>query len=179
MKNLLFIPISALHGDNVVSHSERTDWYEGGTLLHHLETVNVGADRNLVDFRFPVQYVIRPHQDFRGFAGRISSGTIVPGEEVVVLPSGHSSRVKSIEMPGGSIDEAAAGDSVVLTLEDEIDVSRGDMIVRRMNVPTVGDPVRCHVVLAERTAARSEHRLRADAYDATGQALRQQDRLPH
>ena len=138
VKNLLFIPMSALRGDNVVSHGDRMDWYEGGTLLHHLETVNVGADRNLVDFRFPVQYVIRPHQDFRGFAGRISSGTIVPGEEVVVLPSGHSSKVKSIEVPGGAVEEAAAGDSVVLTLEDEIDISRGDMIVRRMNVPTVG-----------------------------------------
>src|SRR5262245_8819028 len=81
VKNLLFIPMSALKGDNVVSHGDHMPWYDGGTLLHHLETVNVGADRNLVDFRFPVQYVIRPHQDFRGFAGRVASGTITPGEE--------------------------------------------------------------------------------------------------
>ena len=138
VKNLLFIPMSALKGDNVVSHGDHMPWYDGGTLLHHLETVNVGADRNLVDFRFPVQYVIRPHQDFRGFAGRVASGTITPGEEIVVLPSGHGTRVKAIEMPSGPIAEAAAGDSVVLTLEEEIDVSRGDMIVRRMNVPSVG-----------------------------------------
>jgi bifunctional enzyme CysN/CysC len=138
IKNLMFIPISALNGDNVVSHSERMGWYDGGTLLHHLETVNVGADRNLVDFRFPVQYVIRPHQDFRGFAGRIASGTITPGEEVVVLPKGHATRVRSIESPDSPLSEAAAGDSVVLTVEDEIDISRGDMIVRRMNVPTIG-----------------------------------------
>jgi bifunctional enzyme CysN/CysC len=138
VKNLLFIPMSALKGDNVVSHGDHMPWYDGGTLLHHLETVNVGADRNLVDFRFPVQYVIRPHQDFRGFAGRVASGTITPGEEIVVLPHGHGTRVKSIETPSGQLAEAAAGDSVVLTLEEEIDVSRGDMIVRRMNVPSVG-----------------------------------------
>ncbi len=137
VKNLLFIPMSALRGDNVVTHGDHMPWYDGGTLLHHLETVNVGADRNLVDFRVPVQYVIRPHQDFRGFAGRVASGTITPGEEIVVLPSGHGTRVKSIELPQGPVGQAAAGDSVVLTLEEEIDVSRGDMIVRRMNVPSV------------------------------------------
>jgi bifunctional enzyme CysN/CysC len=137
VKSLVFIPISALKGDNVVEKSAAMPWYDGTTLLHHLETVNVGANRNLVDFRFPVQYVIRPHQDFRGFAGRIASGTLQPGEEVVVLPSGHGSRVKEILTPAGPLDEGAAGDSVVLTLEDEIDVSRGDMLVRRRNVPTV------------------------------------------
>ena len=139
VKNLVFIPISALIGDNVVSHSDRMPWYDGGTLLHHLETVNVGSERNLIDFRFPVQYVIRPHQDFRGFAGRIASGTIAPGEDVVVLPSGHGTRIKSIEAPEQKLAEAAAGDSVVITIEDEIDISRGDMIVRRMNVPTMSN----------------------------------------
>jgi bifunctional enzyme CysN/CysC len=138
IKDLVFIPISALHGDNIVRHSERMPWYEGTTLLHHLETVNVGTHRNMVDFRFPVQYVVRPHQDFRGFAGRIASGTIQPGEEIVVLPSGRSSRIRAIVTPEGERDEAAAGDSVILTIEDEIDISRGDMIVRRLNVPTVG-----------------------------------------
>jgi bifunctional enzyme CysN/CysC len=134
--SLTFIPISALAGDNVVSRGDNMPWYDGGTLLHHLETVSVGA-RNLVDFRFPVQYVIRPHQDFRGFAGRIASGTVQPGEEVVVLPSGRSTSIRSIETFDGPQDEASAGDSVVLTLEDEIDISRGDMIVRKMNLPTV------------------------------------------
>ena len=138
IKNLVFIPISALEGDNVVTHSKHMDWYDGGTLLHHLETVNVGSDRNLIDFRFPVQYVVRPHQDYRGFAGRVASGTIMPGEEVVILPNGHATRVKSIDVHDGSLPEAAAGDSVVLTVEDEIDISRGDMIVRRLNVPTIG-----------------------------------------
>jgi bifunctional enzyme CysN/CysC len=136
--SLTFIPISALVGDNVVGKSENMPWYDGTTLLHHLETVNVGASRNMIDFRFPVQYVIRPHQDFRGFAGRVASGTLQPGEEVVALPSGHGSRIRSIETATGPVPEAAVGDSVVLTLEDEIDVSRGDMLVRRMNLPTVG-----------------------------------------
>jgi bifunctional enzyme CysN/CysC len=135
--DLAFVPVSALHGDNVVQKSERMPWYAGGTLLHHLESVNVGAGRNLVDFRFPVQYVVRPHQDFRGFAGRVASGTVGPGEEVVVLPGGHASRVRSVETADGPLTEAAAGDSVLLTLEDEIDVSRGDMLVRRRNLPTV------------------------------------------
>ena len=136
VRNLVFIPISALNGDNVVERSTNMPWYSGPTLLYHLETVNVGADRNLVDFRFPVQYVIRPHQDFRGFAGRIASGTITPGEAVIVLPSGHTSRVKSIETPDGSVPEAVEGEPIVLTIDDEIDISRGDMIVRTMNVPT-------------------------------------------
>ena len=136
--DLTFIPMSALEGDNVVSRSERLDWYGGSTLLHHLESVNVGADRNLVDFRFAVQYVIRPHQDFRGFAGRVASGTVAPGEEVLVLPSGVGTRVRSVEAFEGALAQAVEGDSVVVTLEDEVDVSRGDMIVRRNNLPTVG-----------------------------------------
>jgi bifunctional enzyme CysN/CysC len=136
--DLTFIPMSALNGDNVVSKSERLDWYNGATLLHHLESVNVGADRNLVDFRFPVQYVVRPHQDFRGFAGRVASGTVSPGEEVVVLPSGVVTQVRSVEAFEGPLPQAVEGDSVVVTLADEVDVSRGGMIVRRNNLPTVG-----------------------------------------
>src|SRR5215218_5162161 len=111
--DLTFIPICALDGDNVVARSERLPWYDGATLLHHLESVNVGADRNLVDFRFPVQTVIRPHQDFRGFAGRVASGTVTPGEEVVVLPSGVATRVRSVEAFEGPLPEAVEGDSVV------------------------------------------------------------------
>jgi bifunctional enzyme CysN/CysC len=136
--SLAFIPISALLGDNVVEKSEAMPWYDGSTLLHHLETVNVGASRNLVDFRFPVQHVIRPHQDYRGFGGRIASGTLVPGEEVVILPSGRMSRIRSIDTADGPLEEAAAGESVVVTVDDEVDIGRGDMIVRRRNLPTVG-----------------------------------------
>ncbi len=141
--DLTFIPISALAGDNVVHKSANMAWYEGPTLLHHLENVNIGASRNLVDFRFPVQLVIRPHQDFRGFAGQIASGSIVPGEEIVVLPSGRTSYVQSITTYGSNLAEAAAGDSVILTLTDEIDVSRGDMIVRRHNLPQVANQLEC------------------------------------
>ncbi|MGH7688575.1 MAG: sulfate adenylyltransferase subunit CysN, partial [Gemmatimonadaceae bacterium] len=137
IKDLVFIPISALNGDNIVHHSGRMPWYEGSTLLHHLETVNVGADRNLVDFRFPVQYVVRPHQDFRGFAGRIAGGVIRPGEPVVVLPGGQSTRIASIVTADGNLQEASAGDSVVLTIEDEIEAGRGSMLVRRQNLPAV------------------------------------------
>ncbi len=118
-------------------------WYEGPTLLHHLENVNIGASRNLVDFRFPVQLVIRPHQDFRGFAGQIASGSITPGEEIVVLPSGRTSHIQSITTYGSELTEAAAGDSVILTLTDEIDISRGDMIVRRHNLPQVANQLEC------------------------------------
>jgi bifunctional enzyme CysN/CysC len=136
--DLVFIPVSALKGDNVVEKSGNMPWYEGTSLLHYLETVHVSADRNLVDFRFPVQYVIRPHQDFRGFSGKIVSGTLIPGEEIVVLPSGKTTRVQSIVTYDGELTEAFAPQSVVLTLEDEIDVSRGDMIVRKNNLPQVG-----------------------------------------
>jgi len=143
VQNLIFIPISALRGDNVVEASPHMPWYEGSTLLHHLENVSVGASRNLVDFRFPVQSVLRPHQDFRGFASQIASGSVSPGEEVVVLPSGHESRVRALVTYDGELSEAAAGDSVVLTLADEIDVSRGDMIVRKRNLPTVSNQLEC------------------------------------
>jgi bifunctional enzyme CysN/CysC len=141
--NLTFIPISALLGDNVVQRGESMPWYDGPSLLHHLEHVSVGASRNLVDFRFPVQMAVRPNAGFRGFAGQIASGTIKPGEEVVVLPSGHTTRVRSIVTFGGELAEAAAGDSVMLTLEDEIDISRGDMIVRAGNLPQASTTLQC------------------------------------
>ncbi len=137
IKDIVFIPVSALHGDNIVERSRHMPWYEGSTLLHHLESVNVEVDRNLLDFRFPVQVVLRPHQDYRGFAGQVASGIIRPGEEVVVLPSNQSSRIRTVEQAGVAVPEAIAGDAVVLTLEDEIDVSRGDMIVRRHNLPVM------------------------------------------
>lgn len=135
--DIVFVPISALDGDNVVKKSERTPWYDGPTILHHLETVKVGADRNVVDFRLPVQYVVRPDQNFRGYAGQVVSGSVAPGEDVTALPSGQESRVQSIVTMEDELEEARAGESVVVTLEDEIDVSRGDMIVRSRNQPTV------------------------------------------
>ncbi|NJN81356.1 MAG: sulfate adenylyltransferase subunit CysN [Caldilineaceae bacterium] len=143
VQDMTFIPISALKGDNVVHKSERMRWYDGTTLLHHLENVNIGGSRNLVDFRFPVQMALRPNPDFRGFAGQIASGSISPGEEVVVLPSGQSSRVRAIVDFDGDLPQAVAGDSVVLTLEDEIDISRGDMIVRKRNLPQVANQLEC------------------------------------
>jgi len=136
--DMTFIPVSALKGDNVTTKSEHMPWYDGATLLHSLEAVHVAADRNLLDFRFPVQHVIRPHLDFRGYAGKIASGTISVGEEIVVLPSGNTSNVRSIVTYDGELEEAFAPQSVVLTLEDELDVGRGDMIVRKHNLPQVG-----------------------------------------
>jgi len=143
VQDIAFIPISALLGDNVVNRGVNMPWYDGPSLLHHLEHVNVGAGRNLVDFRFPVQMALRPHQDFRGFAGQIASGSITPGEEVVALPSGRTSRVRKISTYGGELAEASAGDSVVIVLEDELDVSRGDMLVRRHNLPQVASRFEC------------------------------------
>jgi bifunctional enzyme CysN/CysC len=135
--DIKFIPVSALLGDNVVDPSTNMSWYDGGTLLHYLENVTISADRNLVDFRFPVQYVVRPHQDFRGFAGRVVSGTVRVGEEITVLPSRRTSRIKSINFHEAELQEAFEGQSVILTLTEEIDISRGDMIVRTHNVPEV------------------------------------------
>ena len=134
-KGVTFIPVSALKGDNVVDKSDKMPWFEGTTLLHHLETVNVGASRNYVDFRYPVQYVLRPNQNFRGYAGQIASGRVRPGDSVVAFPSGLESTIKEIVTSEGNLDEAVAGESVVLTLTDEIDISRGDMIVRTGNLP--------------------------------------------
>ena len=139
VRHVVYIPISALHGDNIVSQSENMPWYHGATLLHHLETVNIGAGRNNVDFRLPIQYVIRANgaadMDFRGFAGQIVSGRIAVGEEVVTLPAGIRSRVAGIQRGDESCERAVAGDGVVITLEDEIDISRGDMLVRVRNLP--------------------------------------------
>lgn len=139
--DLSFIPISALLGDNVVDPSENMPWYNGSTLLHHLEHVNVGAHRNLVDFRFPVQYVIRPDQDYRGYAGRVASGSIRPGEEILVLPSRKSTTVAQVDTFDGPVDEAVAGDSVAITTTDELDISRGDMIVRPLNLPDASSEI--------------------------------------
>lgn len=142
----VFIPISALDGDNVVEHSPRTPWYDGPTLLDHLETVPITGDHNLSDMRFPVQYVIRPDLDFRGFAGQLASGFIRRGDPVSVLPSGRRSRVKSIVTWDGERDEAFSPMSVTVCLEDEIDISRGDMLVPADNLPHVGRRIEATVV---------------------------------
>ncbi len=141
VQDIQFVPISALHGDNVVNRSEKMDWYKGSTLLNSLETVHIASDHNHIDCRMPVQYVIRPHSDefhdYRGYAGRIAGGVFKPGDEVVVLPSGFQSKIKSIDTFDGAIAEAFAPMSVSITLEDDIDVSRGDMIARPNNQPPV------------------------------------------
>jgi sulfate adenylyltransferase subunit 1 len=137
--DIRFIPISALLGDNVVDRSENMKWYEGSTLLHTLENVNISSDQNFVDARFPVQYVIRPQSDefhdFRGYAGRVEGGVFKPGDEVVALPSGFSSKIKTIETIDGQLAEAYPPMSVTITLETEIDISRGDMLVKANNQP--------------------------------------------
>jgi len=135
MPDLHFVPISALNGDNVVDHSKNMPWYEGSTLMHLLESVYIASDRNLEDFRLPVQIVLRPNLDFRGFAGTICSGILRRGDEIMALPSRKRSKVKSIVTFDGELEEAFSPQSVVVTLEDEIDISRGDVIVRPGNVP--------------------------------------------
>jgi len=139
------IPISALNGDNVVDHSENMPWYEGSTLLYHLESVYIGSDHNHVEARFPVQWVIRPHSkkyhDFRGYAGRVAGGVFKPGDDIIVQPSGFTSKIKSIESMDGPLEEAYAPLSITITLEDEIDISRGDMIVKTNNPPHKGQEV--------------------------------------
>jgi bifunctional enzyme CysN/CysC len=138
--DMTFIPISALHGDNVVARSERMAWYDGPSLLYHLEHVHIASDRNLIDCRFPVQWVIRPisggHGDYRGYAGQVASGVFKPGDEVVIHPSGRRTRIAAIETYDGPIDEAFPPLSVTVLLDDHVDVSRGDFICRLHNQPT-------------------------------------------
>ncbi|MDB4723092.1 GTP-binding protein, partial [Akkermansiaceae bacterium] len=133
------IPISALNGDNIVDKSKNMDWFEGSTLLYHLENVYVGGDENHVQARFPVQWVIRPQSekfhDFRGFAGRVAGGVFKPGDDVTVMPSGFSTKVKAIHQDEDELQEAFAPQSITITLEDEIDISRGDMLVKANNPP--------------------------------------------
>ncbi|TYK49768.1 sulfate adenylyltransferase subunit 1 [Actinomadura decatromicini] len=146
--DLTFIPISALHGDNVVERSVNMTWYEGSSLLHHLEHVHIASDRNLIDVRFPVQYVIRPHastdpdlHDYRGYAGQVAGGVLKPGDEVVHLPSGLTTTITHIDGPRGPVAEAYAPMSVTLRLADDIDISRGDMIARPHNRPEVAQDI--------------------------------------
>ncbi len=139
-------PLSALKGDNVVERSENMPWYDGGALLEFLETVEIGNDRNLESFRYPVQYVLRPNLDFRGFSGRVASGVVRRGDDIVALPSGKTSKVKGIHVYEGEKEEAFAGESVTITFEDEIDLSRGEMLVKPEDMPSMSRSIEAMLV---------------------------------
>lgn len=145
VQDIRFVPISALKGDNVVNRSKVMDWYDGATLMHILENIYIANDHNLVDARFPVQYVVRPmstdYHDYRGYAGRIASGTFKPGDDVTILPSGFTSKIKDIDFFEQKLDLAFAPQSVTMTLEDDIDISRGDMIVKSNNLPQTSQDI--------------------------------------
>ncbi|MBM0232415.1 50S ribosome-binding GTPase [Micromonospora sp. STR1_7] len=153
--DLTVVPISALRGDNIVARSENMPWYEGPSLLHHLERVHIASDRNLVDVRFPVQYVIRPQSttvtDYRGYAGQVASGVLKPGDEVMVLPSGFTSRIAAVETADGPVAEAFPPMSVTVRLADEIDISRGDLICRPNNAPAVAQDIEAMVCWMDET----------------------------
>jgi sulfate adenylyltransferase large subunit len=148
--DLAFAPISALHGDNVVERSEHMPWFRGSTLLSHLELVHIASDRNRIDARFPVQWVVRPrsdaHHDYRGYAGQVAGGVLRPGDAVIVVPSGLETTIAAIETFDGQVDEAYAPMSVTIRLDDDLDVGRGDMICRVGNQPTVGQDLEAMVV---------------------------------
>ncbi|MDQ3351224.1 MAG: GTP-binding protein [Actinomycetota bacterium] len=156
LHDVTFIPISALKGDNIVDRSAEMGWYEGSTLLHHLETVYVASDDNLIDVRFPVQYVIRPqnteYHDYRGYAGVVAAGRLRPGDEVMVLPSGLTTTIASIDSPDGPLDEARPPQSVTITLSDDLDISRGDMICRPNNQPMVTQDIEAMIAWMDSTA---------------------------
>ncbi|SFB87626.1 sulfate adenylyltransferase subunit 1 [Nocardioides terrae] len=161
--DLEIIPISALQGDNVVERSTNMAWYSGPTLMHHLENVHVASDRDLVDVRFPVQYVIRPksddHHDYRGYAGQVAGGVLKPGDEVVVLPSGMTSRIAGIDLFDREVTEAFPPMSVTVRLEDDVDVSRGDMIARVNNAPTPSQDIDAMVCWMTTTPLRPRQKL--------------------
>lgn len=140
-RDVIFIPISAFHGDNVVTRGSNMPWYDGPPMLSHLETVHIASDQNLIDFRFPVQYVLRPNQNFRGFCGTVASGVVRVGDEVIALPSGKTSRVQRIVAAGDDVEHAFPPQSVAICLEDEIDISRGDMIAHPANLPWLASEV--------------------------------------
>ncbi|KKN36400.1 hypothetical protein LCGC14_0773990 [marine sediment metagenome] len=146
MQDVHFVPLSALLGDNVVNKSENMPWYTGETLMELLENVEISSDANLQDVRFPVQYVNRPNLDFRGYCGTLASGILKPGDDITVLPSGKESKVKSLVTYDADLDEAIPGEAITVTLQDEIDISRGDMIVHRENQPHIGSHFKATVV---------------------------------
>lgn len=145
-EEIYYLPLSALKGDNVVDRSEKMPWYGGKTVMEYLNTVDIAHDRNYENFRFPVQYVIRPNLDFRGFCGTVAAGEIAVGDEIITLPSGKQSKVKSIVTYDGNLEQAFAGQAVTITLEDEIDSSRGDLIVKKSDASEVTQAVDAYVV---------------------------------
>ncbi len=161
--DLTIVPISALKGDNVVKRSEHMPWYEGPSLLHHLENVHVASDRDLVDTRFPVQYVVRPksddYHDYRGYAGRVAGGVLKPGDEVLVLPSGMTSKIAGIDLFDSEIEEAFPPMSVTVRLEDDVDVSRGDMICRPQNAPEPSQDIDAMVCWMSNTPLQPRQKL--------------------
>ncbi|HEX5741775.1 MAG TPA: GTP-binding protein [Pilimelia sp.] len=160
--DLTVIPVSALHGDNIAARSAAMPWYEGPSLLHHLEHVHIASDRNLVDVRFPVQYVIRPqsstHPDYRGYAGQVASGVLKPGDEVMVLPSGFTSTITAIDTADGPVAEAFPPMSVTIRLADDIDIARGDLICRPHNAPTAGQDIEAMICWMDETQPLHPHR---------------------
>ena len=173
IEGLLSIPISALHGDNVVDRGTRMPWYEGPTLLEYLETVPTGRDVANAPFRLPIQRVIRPDQHYRGFAGQIAAGSVWPGDRVVALPSGRTSRVKSITTFDGDLDRAVAPMSVALTLEDELDISRGEMLAAAHQAPAAAANFLCRIGLDGCRASRFGQELSAETYLADSQGQHQ------
>ena len=159
VRDMTFIPVSALHGDNVVNRSENMPWYDGLPLLRHLERLYVASDRNLVDVRFPVQYVIRPQKhavvDFRGYAGVVGSGVMKPGDPIMALPSGLETKIATIETADGPVEEAYPPMAVTITLETELDISRGDMLCRPHNVPTIAQELDATVCWMDEAAPMS------------------------
>jgi sulfate adenylyltransferase subunit 1 len=157
IRDMTFIPVSALLGDNVVTRSENTPWYEGATLLSHLERLHVASDRNLVDVRFPVQYVLRPQSteiiDYRGYAGTVASGVLRPGDQVMALPSGLESTIATIATADGPVDEAFPPMAVTITLTDDIDIGRGDMLCRPHNLPAVVQDIDAQICWMDETAS--------------------------
>ncbi len=173
--DLEVIPISALKGDNVVNRSKNMDWYDGQSLIHHLENVHVASDRDLVDTRFPVQYVIRPKSDdfhdYRGYAGTVAGGVLKPGDEVLVLPSGMTSKIAGIDMFDQEIDEAFPPMSVTVRLEDDVDVSRGDMICRPQNAPKPSQDIDAMICWMTNEPLRPRQKLAIKQTTRTGRAL--------
>jgi bifunctional enzyme CysN/CysC len=173
--DLTTIPISALHGDNIVSRSQNMPWYEGPSLLHHLEHVHFASDRNLVDVRFPVQYVIRPQSlertDYRGYAGQVAGGVMKAGDDVMVLPSGFTTTIAAIETADGPVDEAYPPMSVTVRLTDEIDISRGDMICRPHNQPAVAQDIDAMVCWMAETPLVPGQKLAVKHTTRTARAL--------
>jgi sulfate adenylyltransferase large subunit len=173
--DLEVIPISALKGDNVVHRSENMPWYDGQSLMHHLENVHVASDRDLVDTRFPVQYVVRPKSDefhdYRGYAGRVAGGVLKPGDDVLVLPSGMTSKIQGIDMFDKEIDEAFPPMSVTVRLEDDVDVSRGDMICRPQNAPKPSQDIDAMVCWMTNEPLRPRQKLAIKHTTRMGRAL--------